>query len=89
MAEFVSLCIDRNLELAGDGVHLKKVATPFMAEEQETGQAAARKPCADGAGITCPSCGHVFPVGQNGGSPWQRMASLKSKRTRLRMRGRK
>ena len=36
MEDFLSSCVDRYLELAGNGVKLKTVTTPFLNEDQGT-----------------------------------------------------
>ena len=60
MEDFLSSCVDRYLELAGNGVKLKTVATPFLAEDQGTSPQGA--PCEPGPCCECPGCKHTFPA---------------------------
>ena len=55
---FLSSCVDRYLELAGNGVKLRTVATPFLVEDQGTSPQGA--PCEPGPYSECPWCKHTF-----------------------------
>ena len=54
MEDFLSSGVDRYLELAGNGVKLKTVATPFPNEDQGTSSQGA--PCESGTFCECPWC---------------------------------
>ena len=60
MEDFLSSCVDRYLELAGNGVKLKTVATPFLNEDQGISPQGA--PCEPGPFCECPWCKHTFPA---------------------------
>ena len=60
MEDFLTSCVDRYLELAGDGVTLRTVATPFLVEGQGTSPQGS--PCAPGPYSECPWCKHTFPA---------------------------
>ena len=56
--DFLSSCMDRYLELAGNGGKLRTVATPFLVEDQGTSPQGA--PCEPGPYSECPWCKHTF-----------------------------
>ena len=58
MEDFLSSCVDRYLELAGNGVKLKSVTAPFLNEHQGTSPQGA--PCESGPFCECPWCKHTF-----------------------------
>ena len=60
MEDFLTSCVDRYLELAGNGVKLRPVATPFLVEDQGTSPQGS--PCAPGPYSECPWCKHTFPA---------------------------
>ena len=60
MEDFLTSCVDRYLELAGDGVKLRTVATPFLVEDQGTSPQGA--PSHPGPYSECPWCKHTFPA---------------------------
>ena len=60
MEYFLSSCVDRYLELAGNGVKLQTVATPFLNEDQGTSPQGA--PCESGPYCECSWCKHTFPA---------------------------
>ena len=60
MEDFLSSCVDRYLELAGNGVKLETVATAFLVEDQGTSPQGA--PCEPGPYCECPWCEHTFPA---------------------------
>ena len=60
MEDFLSSCVDRYLELAGNGIKLKTVATPFFNEDQGTSPQGA--PCEPGPSCECPWYTHTFPA---------------------------
>ena len=51
-------CVDRYLELAGNGVKLRTVATPFLVEDQGISPQGA--PNQSGPFSECPLCKHIF-----------------------------
>ena len=53
-------CVDRYLELAGDGVKLRTVSTPFLVEGQGTSPQGA--PSHPGPYSECPWCKHTPPA---------------------------
>ena len=60
MEDFLASCVDRYLELAGNGVKLRTVATPFLVEDQGTSPQGA--PNQYGPFSECPWCNHTFPA---------------------------
>ena len=60
MEDFLSSCVDRYLEFAGNGIKLKTVATPFLNEDQGTSPQGA--PCESGPFCECPWCKHTVPA---------------------------
>ena len=56
----MSSCVDRYLELAGNGVKLKAALTPFINEDQSTSPQGA--PCESGPFCECPWCKNTFPA---------------------------
>ena len=60
MEDFLSSCVDRYLELAGNGVKLKAASTPFINEDQGTSPQGA--PCESGPFCECPWCKNTFPA---------------------------
>ena len=60
MEDFLASCVDRYLELAGNGVKLRTVATPFLVEDQGTSPQGA--PNQSGPFSECPWCMHTFPA---------------------------
>ena len=60
MEDFLASCVDRYLELAGNGVKLRTVATPFLVEDQGTSPQGA--PNQSGPFSECPWCKHTFPA---------------------------
>ena len=60
MEDFLTSCVDRYLELAGDGVKLRTVATPFLVEDQGISPQGA--PNQSGPFSECPWCKHIFPA---------------------------
>ena len=60
MEDFLSSCVDRYLELAGNGVKLHTVSTPFLVEDQGTSVQGAS--CEPGPYSECPVCQHTFPA---------------------------
>ena len=60
MQDFLSSCVKRYLELAGNDVKLKTVSTPFLNEGQGTSPQGA--PCESGPCCECPWCKHTFPA---------------------------
>ena len=59
MEDFLKSCADRYLELAGNNVKMKTVATPFLAEDQNASPQGA--PCSTGPHHERPWCKHTFP----------------------------
>ena len=60
MEDFLTSCVDRYLELAGNGVKLRTVATPFLVEDQGISPQGA--PSQSGPFCECPWCKHTFPA---------------------------
>ena len=60
MEDFLTSCVDRYLELAGNGVKLRIVATPFLVEDQGISPQGA--PNQSGPLSECPWCKHTFPA---------------------------
>ncbi len=58
MESFWDSCVQRYVELAGPDVRIKKVPTPFLAENSEKGPSGA--PCAKGPITECTWCAHTF-----------------------------
>ena len=60
MEDFLASCVDRYLELAGNGVKLRTVATPFLVDDQGISPQGA--PSQSGPFSECPWCKHTFPA---------------------------
>ena len=60
MEDFLTSCVNRYLELAGEGVKMRNVATPFLVEDQ--GLSPQGSPSHPGEYSECPWCKHTFPA---------------------------
>ena len=64
MEEFLGSCVERYVELAGGGVKLRAVGTPFLHDDQANSYHGRPQP--GGASIECPWCKHTFAPNHGG-----------------------